>query len=361
MPARTFEPYAGLTVIQLDNGVGSRRSWTVSVTAVVPDTAANDQPDWEGVAGGSLTLRYETDSVGATPPGAETSVLVEVRLFGGAQIGTTDWVPTASGETRTFHFDTDPLDQVAGAARAGAVEVYLRVTRNVAVTYDLDSRGAISTPPATFTHEWARGYFRAPNVLVSHSISNVALAGAEPSTFAYPDPIHIRATVQYTWFEAVQMRMIVWDPEAAEGVYVRNKLGSATVGPNHDASFTSNTEVVDATFDIDSDHLRLELDDVPIAGTEEDNRFVWATSGHEAGWTLAGQILTKNNRLPVDPTVTLSNLVITTASTTTASIMNRGQQFSGTVEITNARSEGFAVRASGAHRLRFYDNTDAAV
>lgn len=291
------EPWRGLTKILLDGATGDR-AYTVSVVDVAPLTATGDQATWEGTPGGSLTLRFEWDTSGAPTFGQADTVTIRTHLPGGAATGST-WSPAISGGsgsvTRTFHFDTDPLDTIAGTARAGMLEVFLQVQlTGIGGWGPADSRGASSALPVGVTHDWARGYLRAPLTMNTETLSNVSLGGAEPSTWAYPDPIHAQATLDSVTYENTNPTFSVRDT----AVVVRSGQPGAGTGVTKSVSFTV-LDVVDDDFDVDTDDVRWALAANDFGG---DNRYVWAASGHPAGWTRTSElILDDAARMVVDP------------------------------------------------------------
>ncbi|MDX1748463.1 MAG: hypothetical protein R3324_21220, partial [Halobacteriales archaeon] len=263
---------------------------------------SGDQTSWTGTAGSSVTLRLEWDTSGAPAFDPADSFTVEARLPNGAAVGS-QWTGSISGgsgsTTRTFHFDDNPLDQAAGTARAGMLELYLLVQDTAGpTTWSADSRGSTSSPPIGTTHDWAEGYLRAPFVLSSETLSNVALGGAEPGTWAFPDPIHAQATLSAVSYRATSPTFSVRD----SGSPVRSGSASSGTGVTKSVSFTGSN-VVDNSFDVDTDDVRWAFSAQNFGG---DNENTWATTGHASGWSRTDELtLDDAARMVVDPRITI--------------------------------------------------------
>lgn len=279
MAALSGEPWRGLAkVVVRDAATGvNRRSYTVSVVDVVPDTASGNQATWEGAPGERLALRFEFDSSGTPTFDQADLVTVEMRLPGGSVIGSA-WNPLISAgpiSFRTLHFDSDPLNQSTSlsAARAGTLEIYLKVEDTTGpLTWSADSRGTF-TAPAAHTVDWARGYFRSHIKNSFFKVSNIALAGAEPSTWGYPDPIHVRATLTDQLYEAATFTAQV----RTTGGTVRRSKALSGVGPVLDFSFTlAASEVINNNFVSETDDVRLLISSAQF-GTDE--KYLWSPGG----------------------------------------------------------------------------------
>lgn len=319
------EPFRGLAKVRVENAALGNRNFTLSLVDVDPN-AAGDEAHQDGTgatawtqrpSGTGLTLRLEWNTEGATPPQQATIARVRIRLPGGDQVGATTWTPAIAGNsgsaTRTCHFDDDPLNEAAGSLRWGAVELFFEVESVGGLTPwgPADSRGAFANP-GTLTSDHARGYLRAEGVLSSHSLSNVALAGAEPATWAFPDPVHTRLTFAEQAFEAFSLTCsLLNQADTAERSETLSDAGTRDFSWN--GTTGTNRRVGNGmTLASEAKHLRLTIAAVDFGG---DDRFVLAAAGHEAGWTVdnARQI-TRSNRITVDPRLTPSYLLQLTDS-----------------------------------------------
>ena len=339
MPELSGAPWRALAKVVRDGGTGTR-TWAVGV-GITDETASGDQSSWTGAPGTSLTLTYQTGTSGLTPPGAANTVTIEIRTPDGAQIGTTDWTNPTDGETRTFHFDADPLDEAAGTNRWGCFEIYIRAVRTDLGSYDLDSRGT----GAGGSDDWAQGYLRAPVTLSSESLSDASLGGAEPAEFWYPDSIFFRANLSDTCVEAHDLDFDI--------AAIRNAVDNGS-DTQRDYSLTAANETVDADFTAGTEDITLTLPSTTFGG---DAKFVWAASGHDADWTRTSDaVLTDAGRFAVDPTVTFANLALDGAST---DVFNRGETCGGSIEIHNAGGEKFTPQ--GSDQLDIIRVADASV
>lgn len=224
MPALTGEPFRGLTKIVLkDTALGTpRRSYTLSVTDVVPDTATGDQADWTWAPSTpgeviAVTLRFEWDTIG-TPLWAQCdTVNIRAHLPGGAQLSTT-WSPFSNGVmgdsgilTRTLWLAADPLSLLTSQERWGALELYLQVIRDDAGVFvvNCDSRGTVSTPPAGTTHDWARGYVRREGLMHIWDMSNIPYTGGSntPAKWGYRDDMHSQVFMDCQAYQNYTMKL----------------------------------------------------------------------------------------------------------------------------------------------------------
>lgn len=346
MAAEAGEPWRGLAVVRSESVLAAAAT-SVSIEDVHPRDTDGDQATWEGVGAWTATLRAEYHNAG-THANARR-IEVSMRIPGGAAVGDT-WVITNGGAdipdgfvaTRTFHFDANPLNELdTDDDRWGTFEIFVQMERDSGLGQwgPGDSRGGGTVPN---THNWARGYFRSRATLVSHSISNASLGGAEPATFAYPDPIFARHTLAEACLESIAPTVAIRDG----GADVRSKAAASGVGPTYDVSLSNTSgERVDADFDADDDDLRLALPDVDFGG---DDKFVWAAAGHETGWVVTDEDTLDNaGRVTVDPAVTIQALALDLPATT---VYNRGETAGGSLEVRNARNEKFTPQ--GTDRLR---------
>lgn len=296
------------------------RGYTVSIDDVNPVAAApgdqtfNSDP---GAAGQviAVTLRFEWDVVGVPLAEVATVGTLRVRLpGGGADIGVTQALApagNAGSQTFTLRFDANPLDAVVDAARWGMLEILFEVSRGAIPAWGpADSRGAYAAPVNLTANHNARGYLRRTGVLQAHSISNVALAGAEPSMFASPDSLFTRVTLDADAYRANAGALsIVRDANSA--VEQTETLSAAIA--NRDYSWIStvgtNKRVGTINFaDSDLKDLRFALAALDFGG---DNEHIWAPQGvQQAGWNRDSDLqLTEDARITVDPRITIAHLL----------------------------------------------------
>lgn len=321
MPASTFDPYPGFAQVLKNNGTLGSRQWSCT------DGVFNANM----VPGQSVTLSYSSDQDGVTPPATANSVEIRCYLPGTTtQIGDT-WVigTPEQPQNRTFHLDDNPLNQVAGSARAGMVEIHLRVIRTDFPAYTYDSRGL----GLTGTDEWNRGFERALVTLNSHTLSNVSPGGAEPATFAYPDPVYVQAVLDAPLYSA--------DSHNSELHQSGVDIATKTVTSSSSTltwSYNAAGDLIDNEFAVGTVDLRVFLDSDSISGNNGSfDEYRFATSGHEAGWTRPNnRRLAFVGRFNVDPSVTLANQVF---NEPTSGVFNRGETVTGTFEVHNARAE----------------------
>lgn len=312
MPIFTGEPFRAYAQARLRVAAQVQNfhaAWVREDASNFGSTPA-DGATWEGTPGSSMTLRFRWISAGTgSGTGAATApnfATVEIRIPGTATVLATWTVafPAASTDvTNTFFFSSTPFT-TSGSPRAGSVEIYLRWGNNGGVSpWSVDTRG-VTTGTILVTDDavWAAGYLRSTQTLVSHSISNASLGGAEPALFAAPDPLHTRITYGAAWFRAGQPTLEV----IASNNTTVERSGSAAsgVGPTYDFSWTGTTglnrrvgtgmELSQALKD-----LRLTLTTLDFGG---DNEYFLAASGHQAGWTvLSGTQIVRLDRISVDP------------------------------------------------------------
>lgn len=318
MAALAGEPWRGAAASEVAitaAPANNDRAWvSFDVNAAMP---SGDQATWESTAGASLTLRFRWQSNGTgSGQQAPTFATVRAMLPGGAQIGT-DWVvafPAAGTEvTRTFHFDDDPMNAALGAIRSGTVELYLvwGSTGGVA-PWTADSRGVTTgtiLPTNTVNH--ARGYARASVRFTTHSISNVAIGGAEPASFAAADPIHISVAGPAALYRAIATTASLRRP--GNGVAERSGSSASTTSSQKDTSWTSTAAGLAAVIGVgmepstsgarttEAKDLRIDLPATDFGG---DNEYVLAATGHQAGWTRDSDLsLRYPARILVDPRV----------------------------------------------------------
>lgn len=277
MPALAGEPWRGLAKVRLADALGSDTA-VVGLSAQLRTSDEQDRDEWEGEPGQQLTLRALWVRSGSPGWDSPTAFLVEARVPDGARVGTAWGPPLVSGTvaTRTFHFDDGPLDEILGALRAGTLELYVRMERTSAVTWGyVDSRGGVGANgvPVGATHSWGRGYVRARSRLSSFAISNVALGGAEPAKFAYPDTTFNRAVVGAQWYRSLAFAVAHVDP--ASGASIRSQTLPASAGVTRDATWSANSGL---TARVNNDYpngpadVRLALPDRDYGG---DNELAW--------------------------------------------------------------------------------------
>lgn len=327
MPALAGEPWRGLAKVSLaTTATGLGRHWTVSVDDVVPASATGDQATWDFEGDTvAVTLRAEWSADVGTVTSAATTLNIQVRQPGGALATGSTWTIAAPGDTgsqtRTLHFDLDPLNQVldvAGNRRWGMLELYLQVIVDPGGTtndFTGDSRGTVTIQPALTTFSWARGYIRQKVTLSSLAISNVSLGGAEPASWAYPDPIHTRwVTTTPPYESGGSGNVSIRRPQAQGGAAERSDTTGTITSATIDESFTGvdssgpldNAVGIGITLASEAKDIELTL---PTSDFGGDNRYAWATSGQPAGFSVpSAQTLRYVGRLTVDPRITFTHL-----------------------------------------------------
>lgn len=357
--ALAAEPWRGLAKIQGTSVLGNRY-FCVSIVDVVPETVTGDQATWEGTPGSSVTLRLEWNTTGAPAAtfGPADTCTVKVRLPGDAtDIGAT-WTPAIAGAsgtiTQTMHFDSNPLNGSADASRAGMIEIYFSVSKAAAPTWGaFDSRGTFANIPAAVTPDNARGYLRARVTLSSYSISNASLGGAEPASFAFPDSIFQRATLDAVWYRSLAVAAAGRQSSTDK----RTDAGTAQTAVARDYSWTTTATTVSGLGRVNNGQWAISSTaadarfTVPsnTFGGSADREYEWAASGHTGSFTPSGANLDSASRYTVDPRITFTQLFQVNTSTfstppisgDTASGSRLTSQLGFTASrATNARSEG---------------------
>lgn len=315
MPAIGGEPWrAAARADVFITAVPANRDSAWVTTTVGSAQPTGDQALWEGAPGDTLTLRFKWQSEGTgSAQQAPTFATVECRLPGGGIVGAAWTVafPAAGVEvTRTFHFDDAPLSGVLDVIRSGMLEVYLNWGSTGGLApWNVDSRGGSAGVLVTNDEDFARGYVRSTCIVSNNPApSNVAIDGASPALFATPDPIHTRIT-----FSAVKYRAHALELEllrAGGGVMERESTLAAQTAVNHDFSWTgttgANRRVGNGMFlGSETKDLRVTMATLGFGG---DNEYVFAASGHEAGWTVDAELqLTNPSELTVDPRLNMHN------------------------------------------------------
>lgn len=318
MPALAGEPWRGACLAGLRvtaTPANNHQAWASFDVNTTPPTG--DQSTWEGNPGDSLTLRFRwtTQGTGSATGAATTPnfATVHAMLPGGASLGS--WAvafPAVNTEvTRTFHFDDNPMNAVLGAIRSGMIELYVVWGNTGGVApWSVDSRGA-TTGTILGTDEVinARGYARSRCVISNDPApSNVAIGGAEPALFATPDPIHTRISLSAVKYRSVALELELLRTGSA--TIEREQTLAAQTAANHDYSWTgtagTNRRVGNGMFlGEEAKDLRAKLSALDFGG---DNEYVWAASGHAAGWTVDSDLqITNASELIVDPRFCLRN------------------------------------------------------
>lgn len=344
MPSFAGEPWRAHCRVTRDN-LGSKRHFAVGV-GIASATETGDKTPWEGAPGASFTLTYRESTSGAAPPGVANTITVELRAPTGAQIGSTDWVNPTDGTTKVIHLDTDPLNSVAGIGLSGPFEVYMRVVRTDLGTYDVDSRGA----GAGGSDEWAAGYFRADYTLASFAISNVAVAGAEPASWAALDPVHLRAVLSGGATEAGAVFFELKRP--SDGAAERNGSSSSTTSAIRDDSWagTAGTvgknRIAPGAMQAASEGKDIQLT-LPSNTFGGDASHVWAASGHPANWVRdSATQLRYPARITVDPRLHATHHFQINRTSFDTSFNDTGKQglvsdaLQAATRVLNARDEG---------------------
>lgn len=343
-------PWRGNASVRLVEGVGSRNFRCTAGDFVVPGAAGDgDLTAWEGdaVNNNTMTFRLDWDSTGAPTLQNPTAVRVEVRLPGGATLGST-WTPGGGGSgsfTRTVHFDADPLDQSlasSGARRSGMLEIYIFVERTGVGSYTADSRGATSGAAGGvgITNDWAQGYIRSRMVLNTHSLSNISIGGSEPPEFRYPYNIFLRTSLWESLYESCTITARL--RQGGSDKRTKTHVGTAT---NRDFSWNATSEKIDTTTPQGTYDVRLDITASDFGG---DNKFVWEPS-FPFGWTQNTDLQIEYlSRFTVNPGVTLT---LVSTPDLTSKVFNRGEIISGIIaKIVNAGGEGFVSRGTETFR-----------
>jgi hypothetical protein len=313
-------PFRGCAAIHIENDVdpdNNKRAYSISITDIAPE-APGDQASWtfDPASSGeviAVTIRFEWSIVGAPLAGAADTGVLRVRVpGGGADIGATVAlapVGDSGSQTFTLRFDANPLDGAVDAARWGTVELLFQVSRAAVVAWGpADSRGAYAAPIAATHNDWAQGYIRRTARLDAYSISNVALGGAEPGLWAFPDPIHQRLTLDAVCYESSSL-----DPEIrrdGNGTLERSGPASATAAVR-DFSWTGTAGTnrrIGNGMQLASDlkEIRPRLAAADFGG---DNKFIWAAAGQQAGFVFVSDLVILNDaRITVDPQLTVAHL-----------------------------------------------------
>lgn len=340
MPALTGSPWRGLAKVIVDNAGLGERVFAVGVS-IVDETASGDQATWEGAPGSGILLTYQTGTTGASPPGTANTITIEIRVPDGAQIGTTDWVNPADGDTKFFEFDDDPLNAVTGALRAGMFEIYIRAVRTDIVTYDVDSRGA----GADANDDWAQGYLRAPVTLSAFKMNKTALADADYSgTYPSPASTFTRSTLNAVLVRSISLTyshrnnqggaLIRTQAEAAQTTVTRDWTWSAA------ATGTTGNGRVNKDYPSNSIDVRLALPATSFGGDAE---YVWAATGHPTGFARNDDATLEDlARYATDPRITFTQLLQlnNNAFATPPSSLNvaSGQRLSSDIAFLAARA-----------------------
>lgn len=329
MPALSGDPWRGLTKVQVvDNTTGNGRYVTISVEDVNPVTASGDLATWDYESPTvAVTIRCEWGGGGVGAPGAINSIQIQTFVAGASTETGSTWTVTPVGdsgvETRTLHFDLDPLNQsldVAANRRFGMIEIVATMIRNSgsgATHYNLNSRGVAAVgPPALTTHSWARGYFRQRAVVSSEIISNVALGGAEPPSWAYPDQVFMRfelASPGYNSPTSVGVIGRIKRTVANGGALEREASTnlSSTIPSQVNVSLTqTNTGLLARIgngmfIGSEAKDMEVELPNPTFGG---DIMYAWATTGHDASWAYVSEsVVRAASRMTVDPRITFES------------------------------------------------------
>jgi hypothetical protein len=325
MPAAALDPSPGyVSVSRSNSGIGSRE-WTVSITGTL-DAGAEAAP------GAEFTLVYQTSSTGIAPDQA-TSIQIRCYLPNTTTLVGDVWTiasPATTGQTRTLHMDSNPLNEALGSARAGMIELHMTVIKNTVPTYSFDSRGSGLGGAGD---AWRRGFMRSLVTLDANVMSNAGAGGAEPASFAYPDPVYVRTTFDAQFFAT--------DAHSSSlkqaGVSVDSKSATGA-GPTFDWFYTAAAEIVDGEYAVGDLDLEVTLDSDSISGNGGAfDEYSFAATGHQAGWVRdTDRALSFAGRTTVDPTVTLVNVIFDQPD---SPVYNRGETASGSFEVRNAREE----------------------
>lgn len=366
MPALSGSPWRGQAkAIKVDTGGERRFAVGIGITGS-GDAENGDRDGWEVAPGGTIELTYQTGTSGLTPPGAPNYVEIQIVLPDGplnTTFATKIQNPT-NGTTYMIHMDDDPLDAVLGAARAGMLEIYVYADRTDLGTYTIDSRGN----GADSNDEWAQGYVRARPTLASHSLSNVAIDGAEPAQWAFDDPIHARASLDAPLYRSGELRARIRD----DGGTAVQTAAMSSSDVTQSLSWTGTGSKIDNSFDVGLDDLVILFPGRTFGGDEE---YIWVASGHDAAFTRESDlVLADGARLDVDPRITVDHhLQITgSAMATPPGVNDRSPKTAKVTDaafvgfrLVNARSEGIngltATETFGDAANEYPDDVDRSV
>lgn len=350
MPALAGEPFRSNARIHLKEATGNFFAIASASAAPLggfPYTAGGtgNVTTWEAAAGGSLTIKVArifngtpTDSTRFTH--YRLRVAVPGNAAAGASVtGTFPDTNTQQEASHTLHFDTDPLNGVAGAAAFGMLELILEVWRDVdndgvedvgdwGVTTKIDSRGGGGNGGAVATaKDWSRGYVRAKGDLTSMVTK---LGAAVVARLIYPNAPTVEAVLTQTPLRSIQpvMRHV-----KSDGTVVRARQEAASTATTRSVAF-NGTAAADAHRRVDNVAgggglgtypqpgtvaADIELPNHTFGGTTTDSEYEWASV--PAGFTainnrqLRGpQDVTVDPRLTISRHMQLNNNVIAPAS-----------------------------------------------
>jgi hypothetical protein len=312
MPAASGEPWRGAALSFRGDIVGFSNGYRAWVTAEVRTTApTGDLATWKGNAGGTLTLRFRWQQVGGGAGQVPNFASVTARIPDGANIGTA-WsmnggsFPAQNTEvTRTFHFDTDPMNQTLGTLRSGLIELYLDFGSSGGLgPWNLDSRGG-SAGTGADNLQWARGKLMGAQVLQSFTLSDVGLAGAEPPSFAALDSLFLQPICTSSSTENRTTTASMRRPSGVGGATERSQAAGPNTAATQSYSWTGTTgnqtsRVGEGIFaGSEAKDIFLVLTSSQWNGEE---RNVWAASGHPAGWEYVDDLTLRYvGRVTVDP------------------------------------------------------------
>lgn len=276
-----------ISKIRLDNGLGSFREWVV--TAAVQDSAA----------GASVTITITQTSGGAVAPG--TADIISLQFLNSSGSSSFGFLTsqsaqinlTAASQTITYYLtttgdvQTDPQFYLAGT-----IEMNLRVAKTTGgptATYDVTSKAG-GTTQTGFTFTTDRGWIRG-STTAAVSVSNVALGGAAPATWAYTSP------TSGDGGDPVFMRVTYGAYRASPGGTINNMLLRNKVTPATVYASTNNSTAATAT--------RQEW----TAGRVIDNRFPAASTVVQAYFDEALSPLTGITEIPLT-TITYADMTV---------------------------------------------------
>lgn len=318
MAAISGSPWRGLAVVRVADTVGGgTRAYSLSVADVDPLTATGNQSDanWQGDAdGGSWTLRLEWASSGSPTFGAADTV--DITMPNTSATKTVSISGDSGSSTFLLYRSSTPW---TGSTRNRAYgdQAQLNVRRTTAITWNARSDGSSSSLPAATTHTWAIGYWRSRMVLQSHTLSNVAVDGAEPATFASPDTTYQKATFNHDW----EFGSSFFFKHRQSGADVRSE-GIATLGGQgatplsgastwaSSAAKTTLTGRINGGYAVGGVTVRLTTSHAAsLINSNANGDIDWAFSPTQiTGWTVAsdGAYIEYVDRFQVDPRVTFS-------------------------------------------------------
>lgn len=391
-PTFSNEPHRGRAVIEADDGTGgvygihvepvdSSGDCTESVSDN-PDDADNNDGWNYGVNGSSITLcaAWSEDNAATIEDPEEAWVQIRVPQHGTASPGDTigstwkidlnsqgDDTDTAGDRVRTFHFDSDPLDESFDASnpRWGAVSIWANFSDDAsdsanADTWTCNSEGETGDQPgASGECIGADGYIRNNATVTNLTLSNQGFQGSQPDPWAYNDDVFATASFIGQGFQetengegdAYTMNLSIGDSGAALLTQDNTTADRVLTPETLTWNFTTEGNRIERQFDIGADNVTIEWEDNGIMGTG-DEEYVFNVTGHQdigPGFGVeldsTQKVLAENLTGRIDPRVNFSTGGVTadqelsTNFSGSNEVYNRGETVNYTTFILNQRGE----------------------